>query len=113
MLVLWASWCRSCRVTAKSFKPLYEKYANDGFNIIGIAREYQDTAKWLKALAADDYPWLNMVAFENNHNIWTQYGIPDQAGRTILINSDGIIIKSDPTAKEVEKYLQKVLCATM
>ncbi len=30
-----------------------------------------------------------------------------------FINSDGIIIKSDPTAKEVEKHLQKVLCATM
>ena len=49
-----------------------------------------------------------MVALENNHNIWTQYGIPDAAGRTLLINSDGIIIRIDPTAKEVEEYLRGI-----
>lgn len=108
ILELWASWCRSCRVTAKSLKPLYEKYGKCGFTVVGVAREYRDTEKWAKALAADDYPWANMVAMENNHNIWTQYGCPNAAGRTILINSDGIIIKIDPTAKEVEEYLRDI-----
>jgi peroxiredoxin len=108
VLELWASWCRSCRVTAKSLKPLYEKYGKYGFTVVGVAREYRDTEKWTKALAADDYPWTNMVALENNHNIWTQYGSPDAAGRTLLINSDGIIIRIDPTAKEVEEYLRDI-----
>lgn len=108
VLELWASWCRSCRVTAKSLKPLYEKYGKYGFTVVGVAREYRDTEKWTKALAADDYPWTNMVALENNHNIWTQYGSPDAAGRTLLINSDGIIIKIDPTAKDIEEYLRDI-----
>lgn len=47
VLELWASWCRSCRVTAKSFKPLYEKYKDSGFTVVGIAREYRDTEKWI------------------------------------------------------------------
>lgn len=108
VLELWASWCRSCRVTAKSLKPLYEKYGKYGFTVVGVAREYRDKEKWAKALAADDYPWINMVALENNHNIWTQYGIPNAAGRTILINSDGIIIKIDPTSKDIEEYLRDI-----
>jgi len=106
ILELWASWCRSCRVTAKSFKPLYEKYNKYGFTVIGIAREYRDKEKWLNALDADAYPWPNLVAMEDEHKIWAQYGVPDAAGRTFLIDKDGIIIKINPTAQDVEEYLK-------
>ncbi|MBO7220564.1 MAG: TlpA family protein disulfide reductase, partial [Alistipes sp.] len=105
VIELWASWCKSCRVNAKSFRPLYEKYKNSGFEIVGIAREYKDTNKWLNALEADQYPWPNLVAMEEYHHIWAQYGIPHMAGRTILVSRDGIVIKIDPTAADVEKYL--------
>lgn len=105
VLELWASWCRSCRVKAKTFKPLYEKYQSSGFTVIGIAREYRNIDKWIKALDADEYPWPNMVALEDNHNIWAQYGSPDAAGKTLLIDKDGKIVRIDPTAQEVEEYL--------
>ena len=35
---LWASWCGSCRRRAIALKPLYEKYKDKGFQVIGIAR---------------------------------------------------------------------------
>ena len=105
VIELWASWCKSCRVNAKSFRPLYEKYKNRGFEIVGIAREYKDTNKWLNALETDQYPWPNLVAMEEYHHIWAQYGIPNMAGRTILVSRGGIVIKIDPTAADVEKYL--------
>ena len=105
VLELWASWCRSCRVNARSLKPLYDKYHNSGFEIIGTAREYRTQAKWLKALEEDAYPWPNMVALEDSHHIWTQYGCPDKAGRTLLIDKNGIIIKIDPSKDEIEQYL--------
>ena len=107
VLELWASWCRSCRVNARSLKPLYEKYHNSGFEIIGIAREYRTQAKWLKALEEDAYPWPNMVALEDSHHIWTQYGCPDKAGRTLLIDKNGIIVKIDPSKDEIEQYIKE------
>ena len=36
---MWASWCGSCRVHSKSIIPIYEKYKDKGFQVIGIARE--------------------------------------------------------------------------
>ena len=107
VLELWASWCRSCRVNARSLKPLYDKYHNSGFEIIGIAREYRTQAKWLKALEEDAYPWPNMVALEDSHHIWTQYGCPDKAGRTLLIDKNGIIVKIDPSKDEIEQYIKE------
>ena len=85
VLELWASWCRSCRVNA---------------------REYRTQAKWLKALEEDAYPWPNMVALEDSHHIWTQYGCPDKAGRTLLIDRNGIIVKIDPSKDEIEQYIK-------
>ena len=105
VLELWASWCASCRLTAKTFKPLYEKYKDSNFIVVGVAREYKETGSWLKALEKDAYPWPNMVALEENHNIWAQYGCPNSAGRTLLIDKEGKIVKIDPSAKEVEEYL--------
>ena len=107
VLELWASWCRSCRVNARSLKPLYEKYHNSGFEVIGIAREYRTQAKWLKALEEDAYPWPNMVSLEDSHHIWTQYGCPDKAGRTLLIDKNGIIVKIDPSKDEIEQYIKE------
>ena len=107
VLELWASWCRSCRVNARSLKPLYEKYHNSGFEVIGIAREYRTQAKWIKALEEDAYPWPNMVALEDSHHIWTQYGCPDKAGRTLLIDKNGIIVKIDPSKDEIEQYIKE------
>ena len=107
VLELWASWCRSCRVNARSLKPPYEKYHNSGFEVIGIAREYRTQAKWLKALEEDAYPWPNMVALEDSHHIWTQYGCPDKAGRTLLIDKNGIIVKIDPSKDEIEQYIKE------
>ena len=87
-------------------KPLYEKYHNLGFEVIGIAREYSNKDKWLSALEEDASPWPNMVAMEDSHHIWTQYGCPDAAGRTLLIDKNGIIIKIDPSKEDIEQYLK-------
>ena len=108
VLELWASWCRSCRVNARSFKPLYEKYGDAGFTVVGVAREYRDKEKWLKALDMDEYPWLNLVAMEDYHSIWTLYGTPDAAGHTFLIDEDGFIVKINPSAQDVEEYLKSI-----
>ena len=47
-----------------------------------------------------------MVALEDRHHIWTQYGCPDKAGRTLLIDKNGIIVKIDPSKDEIEQYLK-------
>ena len=75
------------------------------FTVVGIAREYKEISSWMNAIKTDTYPWPNLVAMEEHHSLWAQYGIPNAAGRTLLINADGIVVKINPSAKEVEEYL--------
>jgi hypothetical protein len=62
---------------------------------------------WTDMWNGDAYPWPNMVALEGSHHIWTQYGCPDKAGRTLLIDKNGIIVKIDPSIDEIEQYIKE------
>ncbi len=39
---LWASWCMPCRAKAKAMIPIYEKYKDRGFEIVGVATGVQE-----------------------------------------------------------------------
>ncbi len=109
ILDLWASWCGPCRRASKEMIPLYEKYRNQGFMVIGIARESGSTDAMEAAISKDGYEWPQLVELDDRANIWSQYGCINGAGRRILFNDEGEILAFDPTIEEltaeVEKYL--------
>ena len=109
LIDFWASWCGPCRRSSKSMIPVYEKYHNKGFTIIGIARESPDTKAMEKAIQKDGYPWKNLVELNDQAQIWNKYGLSRSAGGTFLVDRNGIVLAVDPTADEVEAILQKQL----
>ena len=108
LIDLWASWCGSCRRTSKSMIPLYEKYKERGFTVVGVARESK-REDMERALARDGYPWLNLLELQDEHKIWERYGVSRAGGITVLVDRDGIILAVSPTAEEVERILQEKL----
>ena len=108
LIDLWASWCGSCRRTSKSMIPLYEKYKERGFTVVGVARESK-REDMERALARDGYPWLNLLELHDEHKIWEKYGVSRAGGITVLVDRDGTILAIHPTAEEVERILQKKL----
>ena len=108
LIDLWASWCGSCRRTSKSMIPLYEKYKERGFTVVGVARESK-REDMERALARDGYPWLNLLELHDEHKIWEKYGVSRAAGITVLVDRDGTILAIHPTAEEVERILQEKL----
>ena len=106
LLDLWASWCSPCRSNSRLLVPIYEKYKDAGFTVVGAAREYKES-EWRKALAKDAYPWVNLIALGEDQAVWTLYGIPNAAGSRFLIGSDGIILKINPTPEEVEAAIKR------
>ena len=103
----WASWCGPCRRQSMSFIPLYNKYKDKGFTVVGVASEL-DSEDMRLAVEKDGYPWLNLLALRGVENIWERYGIRG-GGEVFLVDKDGTILAIGATAEEVEQILKERL----
>ena len=108
LIDLWASWCGPCRKSAKSMIPVYEAYKDKGFTIVGVARESEPTAG-VNAAKKDKYPWLNLIELKDKGKIWEKYSVGNGGGGRFLVDRNGIILATDPTAEEVKTILDKLL----
>ena len=84
---LWASWCMPCRAKAKAMIPIYEKYKDRGFEIVGVAQGVQEYANGHEAgyRTQDGYPWLQLVELDDGcQKLWTQLYVGKCRGRRIF-----------------------------
>ncbi len=99
----WASWCGSCRIRSKALIPIYEKYADDDFTIVGVALEYRNDTAWRKALDRDGYPWTNLLALDASPALKANHAT------VFLLDPDGIILAINPSVEELDRLLQNAL----
>ena len=104
----WASWCGPCKAEVPNLKYVYEKYAGENFDILGVAvwDKPEATANAIKELGL---PWNQIV---NAQTVPTAlYGI-DGIPHIILFGPDGTILKRDLRGEaievEVAKYVKPV-----
>ena len=90
-----------------SFIPLYNKYKDKGFTVVGVANELESEDMRL-AVEKDGYPWLNLLSLRGVGNIWERYGIRG-AGEVFLVDRDGTILAIGITAEEIERILKEKL----
>ena len=88
--------------------PIYEKYKDKGFQIIGIARETK-AENMQKAIQQDQYPWLCLLELNDQNQVWLKNGISNAAGGGFLILKDGTSLSVYPDAEETERLLKKHL----
>lgn len=108
LIDLWGSWCGPCIAKSRKVVPLYEKYRNKGFVVIGVAREFGNTKELIKRLKAEEFNWPHLVELDDKNGIWNKYGIQNNAGLFVLIGADGKILAIDPTTEELTQYLAKL-----
>lgn len=106
LLDFWGTWCKPCLSCTPALKKINEKYQNENFQLISIARDESasDVKNYLKK---EDISWINLFDPASKPEICTKYAI-NAFPTFILIDQNGIIIERVTGADELEK-LQKVL----
>ena len=103
----WASWCGPCRREIPTVIELYDKYAGDNFEVLGVATwdKPEDTKQAMEELGIK-YPQI-MNAQKAGSDAYNIEGIPE----IILFAPDGTIVKrglrGEAMVKEVEDALGK------
>ena len=109
VLDCWASWCAPCRRHSIELIPLYEKYKDKGFTVVGVAREYENLDDMKAAIESDGYPWIQLYDLDGAEGVWPLYGLSDAGGGIFLIDRDGKIVRHVREISEVEEYLKENL----
>ena len=104
----WASWCGPCRQHSKDLIPLYEKYKEQGFTVVGIAHE-DEVSRMTRAAEKDGYPWQNLVDLKDELKVWQKNGLGFSGGGMHLIDRDGTILSTSTEVDELEPLIRKAL----
>jgi thiol-disulfide isomerase/thioredoxin len=90
LIDFWASWCAPCIRDMPELKKLYEKYKDQGLEIISISIDI-DKENWLKGIERVNVPWKHLSNLQYRSDLTKFYnlsGIP----YAVLLDKSGTII---------------------
>lgn len=104
----WASWCPDCRKANPDVVAAYQKYHEQGFDVLGVSFDTNKEA-WLAAVEKDGLTWTQVSDLQGWNNaagaLYSIAFIPQNA-----LIKDGIIIarnlEGEELIKEIEARLQ-------
>lgn len=104
----WASWCSPCRIENPNVVRIYNKYHDQGLNIIGVSLD-RDADNWKQAIEKDQLTWTHISHLQYwNDPIAKEYsvrGIP----ATFILDENGVIVAKDLRGDDLEKKIAELL----
>lgn len=107
----WASWCKPCRVENPNIVDVYNKYHDEGFNIIQVSLDRPGQKdRWVQAIEDDNLGEWNHVS---NLMFWQEPIAVEYGVRAIpaafLLDENGKIIAKDLRGEALGKKVGEVL----
>lgn len=101
----WASWCGPCRAEIPNIISVYEEFAGDNFEVVGVASwdKPEDTEKAIAELGIK-YPQI-INAQAAGTDAYSIEGIPE----IILFSPDGLILKRGLRGEKIRESVEYVL----
>lgn len=108
LLQYWSSTNSISRAGNRALIPVYNRFKDKNFTILGISFDGQKTrAIWQDAIEKDQLPWTQLAALKSNHNqAVLQYDVQSLPAN-FLIGPDGRINAVNLTAETLNQFLSK------
>lgn len=104
----WASWCGPCRAQNPNVRRMYDKYHDQGLEIISVSLDSK-MDPWLKAIEKDQLPWIHVSDLNGWESaVAKMYGIKG-IPHIFVLDENNRIIGEKLYGEELEKYILKAL----
>ena len=103
----WASWCGPCRRENPNVVKLYNKYHEQGFEILGVSLD-KSKDRWLKAIAQDNLTWPHVSDLKGWQNSVAQTYNVSSIPHTILLDAEGKILARNLRGAALEQKLEEL-----
>lgn len=107
----WAAWCKPCRVENPNLVRTYNKYKDQGLNIISVSLDRPGQKdKWLQAIEDDNlqqWDHVSNLQFWNDPIVKT-YGIR-AIPATFVLNEEGVIVAKNLRGDELSNKIGELL----
>jgi thiol-disulfide isomerase/thioredoxin len=108
----WATWCGPCIQELPNVKANYEKYHEQGFEVVGVNLD-KDPEQLEQFVESQKIPWVNLFPEDEKDRGWehplaTHYGIMGIPA-TILVDQEGKVITLEARGPQLGEQLEKLL----
>ena len=105
LLDFWATWCGPCIVEMPNVKAVYEKYRDQGFEVIGISLD-TDEAALRKFIKENQLPWRQVFDGKGWETpLAQQYGVRGIPAQ-FLIDREGRVISVEARGKRLGNLIE-------
>lgn len=107
LLEFWSSWCGPCIYEMPILVKAYEKYKNEGFEIIGISLDTnRDT--WKRKIKEKNLAWTQISDLKGTQNEIAMLYYVSSIPQSFLLNPEGIIIEINLRDSQLTKKLEEI-----
>ena len=105
LLDFWASWCGPCRRELPNVKSIYEKHMNNGFDVLSISIDQDDSA-WRQAVKEEDLKWINLR--DTDHTIADAYHV-SSVPAMYIVDSEGRLVAENLRGEELAAKVDELM----
>ena len=108
LLDFWASWCKPCRAENPNVVRVYNKYKNQGFDILSVSLD-RTREPWLQAIEKDQMTWNHVSDLKYWQSEAAKTYRVSSIPATFLLDKDGKILAKNLRGPALEAKLKEVL----
>ncbi|WP_421877274.1 redoxin domain-containing protein [Marinoscillum sp.] len=107
LIDFWAAWCKPCRAENPNVVRVYNEYAGENFEILGVSLD-RNKKDWVKAIEQDGLPWKHVSDLQYFNSEAAQTYQISAIPATYLIGPDGKILAKGLRGPSLEAKLKEI-----